>query len=236
MEQKHLRVSLEARLDENYNAFVQEWLKLGSLQMIENSAEIAATRQCFNELKKMGLDQDSLEYLCRFQNPLKVVRNEFLIRQDPDIFPYLAGTSVENVVEHICDTMDLDGDYPLIDGVGRNAEDEAAELIADIIDRASEEQKEYLASLERMPPVEIIKKSAETDALNRLLSNLIHDSYDLEYADLCFLEQEDRPLHVLYEFVRCYEEPLNLDAITQILKAYNKEHDSGQVQEGVTMC
>lgn len=111
MKQQDSRTSLEARLDENYNAFVQEWLKLDPLQMIEHAAEIAATRKAHEELKTMGLSESDTAYLLRFQNPLKVVREQYLGRMEGA--PGMVGSDMELVVEHICDAKDLDGDYPL---------------------------------------------------------------------------------------------------------------------------
>lgn len=234
MKQQDPRASLKARLDENYNAFVQEWLKLDPLQMIGQIAEIAATRKAHEGLKSMGLSDSDAAYFLRFQNPLEMVRDQYLAHTEG--VPNMVGADMEVVVERICDAKDLDGDYPLAEGPEMRAENEAAAVLDGIIHRASEEQKEYLASLERMTPAEIIERSAETDALDRLLSDLVHDSYALEYEDLCCLAQEDRPLHTLYEFVRGQEEPFDLDAITPILKAFNEEYASGQVQEGVTLC
>lgn len=234
MKQQDPRASLKARLDENYNAFVQEWLKLDPLQMIGRAAEIAATRKAHEGLKSMGLSDSDAAYFLRFQNPLEMVRDQYLAHTEG--VPNMVGADMEVVVERICDAKDLDGDYPLAEGPEMRAENEAAAVLDGIIHRASEEQREYLASLGRMSPAEIIERSAETDALNRLLSDLVHDSYDLEYEDLCCLAQEDRPLHALYGFVRGQEEPFDLDAITPILKAFNVEYASGQVQEGVTLC
>lgn len=236
MKQQDPRVSLDARLDENYNAFVQEWLKLDPLQMIGQAAEIAATRTAHEELKFMGLSDSAVAYFLRFQNPLEVVRDQYLAQAEG--VPKMEGADMEIMVEHICSTKDLECDYTLVEDGDEEIDtvDEAAEMLDVIIDRASKEQEEYLVLLKQMSPAEIIEKSEETAALKRLLSDLINDSYDLEYEDLYYLAQEEQPLHTLYEFILRYEEPLDIDCITSILNAFNDEYTNGQTQQGVTLC
>lgn len=240
---------LKKKLSESYERLVKQWMASTPAQLVAAAEEIAAAHFIHDSLTDAITEGDAA-FLLRYEDPLAVMRDKWIEENGAMMVhndglahciaslsaQQMAGADMELVVEHIYDTKGLGGNYPLVEGLEMGSENEASAMLDGIIDRASEEQEEYLASLSLMSPAEIIERSAETDALNRLLSDLVHDSYDLEYEDLCCLAQEDRPLHALYEFVRGQEEPFDLDAITPILKAFNEEYASGQVQEGVTLC
>ena len=246
---------LKKRLSESYERMMKLWMASTPAQLVAAAEGIAVARFIHDSLADAVTEGDAA-FLLRYEDPLAVLRDKWIEENgammvyDDGLAHCIASLSAQQmeagepvtVREFLTrhpgssSQMMTPGDYPLAEGPEMRAENEAAAVLDGIIHRASEEQKEYLASLGRMTPAEIIERSAETDALNRLLSDLIHDSYDLEYEDLCCLAQEDRPLHALYEFVRGQEEPFDLDAITPILKAFNEEYASGQVQEGVTLC
>lgn len=103
------------RIEDNYNRFLKEWGRLDVPALINKSAEIAATRKCFRGLCDMGFTDSELQYLLRFQNPLEMIRDQYLERtKSPAITP-LAGDDLEVLMEHLLDTRDLDGDYPLME-------------------------------------------------------------------------------------------------------------------------
>lgn len=70
--------ALNERLDENYNAFMQGWLKLDTPNLIEKAQEIAATQTVYTALRSGHVHLENVEYLLRFRNPLEVVRDQWL--------------------------------------------------------------------------------------------------------------------------------------------------------------
>lgn len=104
----------QQRIKENYDQFLKGWEQLDVQTLINKSAEITATRKCFHGLCSMGFTDSELQYLLQFQNPLEMVRDQYLDRtESPAIMP-LAGDDLEVLMERLLDARDLDGDYPLV--------------------------------------------------------------------------------------------------------------------------
>ena len=62
----------------------------------------------------MGFTDSELQYLLQFQNPLEMVRDQYLDRTESPVFKPLEVDDLEILMEHLLDTRDLDGDYPLV--------------------------------------------------------------------------------------------------------------------------
>ncbi|HEX2925307.1 MAG TPA: DUF3848 domain-containing protein [Ruminiclostridium sp.] len=105
---RDIKQRLVEKLDASYNAYVQEWLGLDPMEMIERSVEIAATRLIYTQLREGEYNTDYLEYLLRFQNPLEVVRDKLMNEQEriPD-------DTMENVLWNLYNTGDAERDYRL---------------------------------------------------------------------------------------------------------------------------
>lgn len=112
-----LRQAISQRLSENYQAFVAEWERMNALDLINKSDEIAATRKCYWGLRRIPLDDESMEFLLRFQNPLEVVRDRFLIRTDVSTNSFFDDYELPNTVESVF-TAELDEVYPMMEGYG----------------------------------------------------------------------------------------------------------------------
>lgn len=104
----------QQRIKENYDQFLKDWEQLDVQTLINKSAEITATRKCFHGLCSMGFTDSELQYLLQFQNPLEMVRDQYLDRTESPVFKPLEVDDLEILMEHLLDTRDLDGDYPLV--------------------------------------------------------------------------------------------------------------------------
>lgn len=102
------------RIKDNYNQFLKDWGQLNVPTLINKSAEIAATRKCFWGLCDMGFTDSELQYLLQFQNPLEMIRDQYLERTESPALAPLAGSDLEVLMERLLDARDLDGDYPLV--------------------------------------------------------------------------------------------------------------------------
>lgn len=108
MDEQDLKHKLLKKLDANYNAFVQEWIGLYPMALIDKAEEIAATKQVYQELKDGGCNTDHLEYLLRFQNPLEVVRDQWLNEQGK-----VFNEDMEYVLWSLADKRGAEQDYEL---------------------------------------------------------------------------------------------------------------------------
>lgn len=82
MNENVIRNQLNARLDENYEAYLRDLGTLDSRQLIERVEEVSASKLVYGELKDGRFNVDYLEYLLRFENPLAVVRDQWLDEQN----------------------------------------------------------------------------------------------------------------------------------------------------------
>lgn len=62
----------------------------------------------------MGFTDSELQYLLQFQNPLEMIRDQYLERTESPALAPLAGSDLEVLMERLLDARDLDGDYPLV--------------------------------------------------------------------------------------------------------------------------
>lgn len=97
---------LQEKLDENYNAFVQGWLKLDTPNLIEKAEEIAATKTVYKAFRASHFRD--MEYLLRFRNPLEVVRDQWMEEES-----YAPDEDMEHVLWSVADRGDAEHSYEL---------------------------------------------------------------------------------------------------------------------------
>ena len=94
------------RVKRNFEDYKASVLKLDKQRIFDRASEIAAYSRVSHYLQNMhGYDEDELDYLLRFQNPLELIA---------DHYRELAHAELHTVVARVCDTKDHTGDYPLI--------------------------------------------------------------------------------------------------------------------------
>jgi len=111
MDKQKMLQEFQERLDENYNAFVQGWLKLDTPSLIEKAEEISATKTVYSALRGGHSHVRNIEYLLRFQNPLEVVRDQWIEEQS-----YAPDEDLEHVLWSVADRGDAEQNYELDDG------------------------------------------------------------------------------------------------------------------------
>ena len=110
MDHKDIKAELWEKLEANYISFMQEWIKLEPLQLIEQAEEIAATKLVYNELKDDRYSTDYLEYLLRFKNPLEVVRDKWIEENGSEM---VHDDDITHALWSIADKQDAEQDYEL---------------------------------------------------------------------------------------------------------------------------
>lgn len=95
------------QITKEYHTFLKGWLTLSPHDIIEHSAEIAATRQCYSELVNMGLEDEQISRLLDISNPLDAVRNQYLHLTNERLYASVEGTNNTRLaVEAICEAQE----------------------------------------------------------------------------------------------------------------------------------
>ena len=83
MTEQDLQKAFEEKLNRNYADAMQRWSEMNPLDLIENAAEIAATKMIVKELPTAAMAED-MEYLIQFEDPLEIVSNSWMLTDDVD--------------------------------------------------------------------------------------------------------------------------------------------------------
>ena len=84
MQREQIVEALREKLDRNWNAYLNELDGHSKGVLIGKSDEITAARFVYNELYGGGCPENYMEYLLRFENPLEVVRDQWISEQSVD--------------------------------------------------------------------------------------------------------------------------------------------------------
>lgn len=91
------------RLEMNFADYEASILKLNKQNIFDKAAEIAAVKRVSYYMTNIhGYYESDLDYLLKFQNPLKLVS---------DRYQFNTRAYLHDVVARLCDTQDHAGDY-----------------------------------------------------------------------------------------------------------------------------
>lgn len=108
MEKKEIMDILREKLDKNNDTYYKELLQCSPSVLIGRAGEIHATRIVYNQLYAGEYPENFLEYLLRFQNPLEVVRDQWISEQS-----VLRSEDMEHILWNFSDKRDAEQDYEL---------------------------------------------------------------------------------------------------------------------------
>lgn len=92
MERQEIQSQLKQKVMDGWSAYVDKLLKLTPSEVISLADEISATSFCHDQLINCESYPDhQLEYLLRFDNPLEVVRDQWM-EDGPDNSEYFGHT------------------------------------------------------------------------------------------------------------------------------------------------
>ena len=100
--------ALREKLDKNNGAYYKELLQCSPSVLIGRAQEIAANSLVYNELYAGGYSIDHMEYLLRFENPLEVVRDQWLNEQNVS-----HDEEMSHVLWNIADKGDAELEYEM---------------------------------------------------------------------------------------------------------------------------
>jgi hypothetical protein len=107
MDQKKLEKKLREKIEANYRSYIQQLQTKPASDLIEQAGEIAAAKLVYEELMD-GCSPEYTEYLLRFENPLEVVRDQWLNEQNVS-----HDEEMSHVLWNIVDKADAEQIYEL---------------------------------------------------------------------------------------------------------------------------
>ena len=108
MTENEIMDALRKKLDKDNDAYHTELLQCSPSVLIGRAQEIAANSLVYNELYGGGYSADFMEYLLRFENPLEVVRDQWLNEQN-----VAHNDEMIHVLWYITDKGDAEQEYEL---------------------------------------------------------------------------------------------------------------------------
>lgn len=105
--QSDSHAELLVRLSKNLKDYHESLMGLGKLEIISMAGEIAAMTDARNYMSGYDFSDDELRYFLKFQNPLKVIADEW-----QDLNGYIDGLT--HVIQKQFDNQDALADYPLM--------------------------------------------------------------------------------------------------------------------------
>jgi len=97
---------LMRRIEKNFADYKASVLKLDKQSIFDKAAEIAAVKRVLHYMTNIhGYYERDIDYLLKFQNPLKLVADRYQVN---------TRAYLHDVIARICDTQDITGDYPFM--------------------------------------------------------------------------------------------------------------------------
>lgn len=107
MDRKKLEKKLQEKIEANFRSYIQQLQSKPALDLIEQATEIAAAKLVYEELMD-GCSSDYMGYLLRFENPLELVRDQWLDEQNT-----AHHEEMDHVLWNIVDKGIGEGDYEM---------------------------------------------------------------------------------------------------------------------------
>lgn len=108
MTDKEMIDILRKKLDRNMAIYQKEWQQKPASELVDMASEIAATKFVYDEMSGGSYPPDYMGYLLRFENPLEVVRDQWISEQTVDF-----SEELNHALWTLWDKGDAEQDYAL---------------------------------------------------------------------------------------------------------------------------
>lgn len=213
---------LKKKMSASYERQVKQWMASDPAQLIAAAEDIAAIRFIHENLVDTISDEDA-SFLLTLDDPLGDVSSKWVEENGSDM---VHDDDIHHCIWSLWEEC-TDGQTQKEDGIYQ------------LISNAENEMKEYAHKVKQLSADKIYQHSAETAAKENLLYSIIHDSYDLDDADLAKILQQEEPLDTLYQFLLGGKTDLSSESsISSILNEYNAQcqEETATMDTGVTLC
>lgn len=99
---------LRKKLDKSMALYKKEWQQKSSSELVDMASEIAATKFVYDEISGGSYPSDYMEYLLRFENPLEVLKDQWISEQTVDY-----SEEVNHALWMLWDKGDAEQEYEL---------------------------------------------------------------------------------------------------------------------------
>ncbi|MCI9609507.1 MAG: DUF3848 domain-containing protein [Oscillibacter sp.] len=105
-----IREALRRKIEQNWSDYKATVLRGSSSEVFDHAEEIAAARFCCDQLTEHAASypEECLEYLLRFEDPLTVVRDQWLLEQGVDL-----SEEFGHALWYLAASGSAEQDYPL---------------------------------------------------------------------------------------------------------------------------
>lgn len=218
MKRERIVKMLREKLNLNWNDYMWSLLRLSKGNLIEKSDEISATRFVYNALYGGGYQEDYMEYLLRFENPLELARDQWISERKVNF-----SEELNHALWNLMDKDDEGQYYALDKNYTPVSEMNKAVTVREFIEEHPD------ATFDIMTPGVYVYLTPEKAQIllsgHSVMGHAGHRDYAMEVTAEELLNQEVRDANLC-------------DGIWYMLSRCSQETEQNQTsfEQGVTMC
>ena len=218
MTEQEMMTLLRKKLDNGMARYQKEWRQKPASELVELASEIAAVKFVYEELSAGSYSAEYMEYLLRFENPLEVVKDQWISEQNVDFSEELT-----HALWTLWDKGESESEYTLDPEYAPVSAEEVRITLREFIEAHPN------ASFDMMTPGGYVYLTPETAQLLLAGHNVKGNPGSAEFA-------RDVPAEELLEQEICTADFSK--GAWRVLSDHNPEPrlEQGPFEQGVTMC
>ena len=218
MTEQEMMTLLRKKLDSGMARYQKEWRQKPASELVELASEIAAVQFVYRELSDGSYSAEYMEYLLRFENPLEVVKDQWISEQTVDFSEELT-----HALWTLWDKGESESEYTLDPDYAPVSAEEVRITLREFIEAHPN------ASFDMMTPGGYVYLTPETAQLLLAGHNVKGNPGSAEFA-------RDVPAEELLEQEICTADFSK--GAWRVLSDHNPEPrlEQGPFEQGVTMC
>ncbi|NLO86913.1 MAG: hypothetical protein GX096_16015 [Clostridiales bacterium] len=218
MTEKEMMELLRKKLDRNMALYQREWQQKPASELVEMANEIAAAKFVYGELSGSSYSPEYMEYLLRFENPLEVVKDQWISEQTVDF-----SEELNHALWTLWDKGDAESEYAMDPEYAPVSAEEERVTVREFIERHPD------ATFDMMTPGGYVYLTPETAQLLLSGQSVKGNPGSSEYA-------RDVPAKELLDQEICTADFSK--GAWHVLSDHNYEPRQEQTpfEQGVTMC
>ena len=218
MTEQEMMTLLRKKLDRGMAQYRKEWQQKPASELVELASEIAAVQFVYQELAEGSYSAEYMEYLLRFENPLEVVKDQWISEQTVDFSEELT-----HALWTLWDKGESESEYTLDPDYAPVSAEEVRITLREFIEAHPN------ASFDMMTPGGYVYLTPETAQLLLAGHNVKGNPGSAEFA-------RDVPAEELLEQEICTADFSK--GAWRVLSDHNPEPrlEQGPFEQGVTMC
>ena len=116
MQNQNLKERFAKRIRDNYEDFLRDWLVQDAEELVSEAEQVAAVKTLYSLLPDIA-SPDDMEYLLRFENPLEVVKDGWLVFNNADLT-----SELKHVLWFVSKNTSILEDYKVVEEMDSHVE------------------------------------------------------------------------------------------------------------------